>query len=109
MSDNERRSAFDHGRRILPMFRFTIREMLMLNVLATLALAWWTDHRQRIKEYDELTKSNTRLWSQVLAAQREAASLREREGRRVKRPSAATGNASVDKPPAAASPQDLFR
>ena len=29
------------------MFRFTIRELLILTVTAGLAVGWWLDHRQR--------------------------------------------------------------
>jgi hypothetical protein len=28
------------------MFRFTIRDVLWLTVVAAVALAWWTDHRR---------------------------------------------------------------
>jgi len=32
------------------MFRFTIRELLILTVTAALAVGWWIDHRQYIGE-----------------------------------------------------------
>jgi hypothetical protein len=42
------------------MFRFTIRELLILTVTAGLALGWWLDHRQ-------IPEMKRRLSDQVIA------------------------------------------
>lgn len=36
------------------MFRFTIRELLILTVTAGLAVGWWLDHRMQREHYVEL-------------------------------------------------------
>ena len=33
-------------------FRFTIRDLLWLTVVAAVALAWWLDHRRLTEPYD---------------------------------------------------------
>jgi hypothetical protein len=43
------------------MFRFTIRELLLLTVIAALSIAWWLEHRTRSRLSDELKSRNDKL------------------------------------------------
>ena len=42
------------------MFRFTIRELLILTVTAGLAVGWWLDHRASLVEKAEIVKAAER-------------------------------------------------
>ena len=35
------------------MFRFTIRDVLLLMVIVALAVAWWADHQRMAKRLEE--------------------------------------------------------
>ena len=47
------------------MFKFTIRELLLLTVIATLALGWWMDHR-RLKRLGYIHESHGRYFRELL-------------------------------------------
>ena len=39
------------------MFRFTIRDLLWLMVLAAVLVMWWMDHRRQAAELDKLNET----------------------------------------------------
>jgi hypothetical protein len=50
------------------MFRFTIRDVLWLTVVAALAIGWWLDHRRATRmeaSYVDLMHRNTSLVEQL--------------------------------------------
>jgi hypothetical protein len=36
------------------MFRFTIRELVLLTIIAAVSVAWWIDHRRQAAEIRRL-------------------------------------------------------
>ena len=47
------------------MFRFTIRELLLLTLIAALALGWWMDHR-RMKRQGYIHRSHAAYFRELL-------------------------------------------
>jgi len=46
------------------MFKFTIREIVMLTVIVALGLAWWLDHSRQAKQNESLLRS-THKWEEA--------------------------------------------
>ena len=52
------------------MFRFTIREIVLLTLIVALALGWWLDHRQMAAPLAEYRTRDK--WAQEMAEQQRA-------------------------------------
>jgi hypothetical protein len=50
------------------MFRFSIREILLVTLVAGLALGWWVDHRAVTRRLAECTKRSEQLEDVLLDA-----------------------------------------
>src|SRR5262245_45456839 len=54
------------------MFRFTIRELFLLTVIAALVVAWWVERRSLRRLADELRSQNKKLEKQLAVAATES-------------------------------------
>jgi len=34
------------------MFRFTIRELVLLTVVVAMGVGWWLDHREQVRQHE---------------------------------------------------------
>ena len=55
-----------------PMFRFTIRDLVLLTAIAGLTTAWWLDHRQLAVAQDRLHTIIAELASRNLTVEMDA-------------------------------------
>lgn len=53
------------------MFRFTIRELLILTVTAGLAVGWWTDHRRLTRESSDWESKAVLVTNSLLGTEHE--------------------------------------
>ena len=47
------------------MFRFTIRELVLLTLVVALAVGWWLDHSRLASNLDESQKSANMAWHAI--------------------------------------------
>jgi hypothetical protein len=47
------------------MFRFTIRDVLWLTLVAALGVGWWLDQRAAAWRYEQSVSTMTRLWDRL--------------------------------------------
>jgi hypothetical protein len=64
------------------MFRFTIRELVLLTVMVAIGVGWWLDRRSLVKSHEFVLgelRASDRKWSATIDNERRIANLRAME------------------------------